>query len=94
MWGGMCQVCVLLRMWLGAAEDADLSVWPEGSGAGHRSYYKRSVYRHPPLPAPADLPLTAEQGSQATPQDAAAVAAALPRVGDRLPDMVRGCLTI
>ena len=42
-----------------------------------------------PAPAaPADLPLSAEQGALATPQDEAAVRAALPRVGDRLPDMV------
>lgn len=36
-----------------------------------------------------DLPLTAEKGPLATPQDEAAVRAALPRVGDRLPEMVR-----
>lgn len=46
----------------------------------------------PPRPAhpTPDLPLTAEPGVPTTPQDAAAVAAALPRVGDRLPDMVGG----
>lgn len=34
-----------------------------------------------------DLPLTNEKGQMATPQDVAAVQAALPRVGDRLPEM-------